>query len=40
MVLQLCTSKRREADTVVAEVERRVYILQEHGANDPESCNP
>jgi len=32
--------KRREANTVVAEVERGVYILQEHVADDPESCHP
>ncbi len=32
--------KRREANTVIAEVERRVYILQEHVADDPESCHP
>jgi hypothetical protein len=32
--------KRREADTVVAEVERRVYISQEHVAKDPVSCHP
>ncbi len=37
VVVQL--RKRREADTVVAEVERRVYGLQEHVADDPESCH-
>jgi len=39
VVMQL-VRKRREANTVVAEIERRVYILQEHVANHPESCHP
>ena len=38
VVMQL--RKRREADAVVAEVERRVYVLQENIADDPESCHP
>ena len=40
MVMYLCTGKRREADTIVAKVERRVYILQERGTEGPGSCNP
>jgi hypothetical protein len=29
--------KRREANTVVAEIECRVHVLQEYVADDPES---
>ena len=32
--------KGREADLVVAEIKRRVYILQEHVTDDPEFCGP
>ena len=32
--------KGREANPVVAEIKRRVHVLQEYVADDPESCSP
>ena len=39
MAMRLSRRKTGKADTVVAEVERRVYVSQEHVPNDPESCH-